>query len=58
MRVRRVPSRATILTIVSLVDNALLKSTTGANKFIRISDKVLMKLEAKLVNLVGIKAKL
>ena len=58
MGVRRVPSRATFLTIVSRVVNALLKNTTGANKLVCILDRVLMKREAKLVNLVGMKAKL
>ena len=52
------PSRATSLTNVSGVVNALLKNALCAHKFVRMLDRVLMKLEAKLVDLVGVKAKL
>ena len=58
MRVRRVPSRATFFTLVMCVVSALLKSTTGANKFVCVLDRACMKLEAKLVDLVGIEVEL
>ena len=44
------PSRAIFLTIMIIMMcavNALLKSASGANKFVCILDKVLMELEAK-----------
>jgi len=36
----------------------MLKSASSANKFVFVMERVLMKLEAKLFNLVGIKAEL
>jgi len=62
MGVRGMPSKATFLTNVTRVVNqehdALLKSASGAGKLTCTFDRVLMKLEAKLVNLVGIEAEL
>ena len=45
-------SRATFLTVVSLIVNAFLMSASGANKIVGVSDKVGMELLGKLGRLV------